>query len=288
MSEFEKIIGYEEIKKELVRFCDVLKYPEKYAKLGVTMPSGILLYGEPGVGKTLMTKCFIDESGCKAFTLRKEKPNGDFVNEIKGIFEKAKAEAPAIVVLDDMDKFANEDDEHPNAEEYVTVQACIDDCKGCGVFVLATANDTSNLPNSLMRAGRFDRVLRVDSPRGSESHKIISHFMQSINAVDNIDFEAISRILEGYTCAEIETIINEAGIYAGFENRQKVGEEDIIRALVRKCMGYPEGVKETSPDVIKKVAVHEAGHAVVADILCPGCVTLISVEGSSIGTGGGY
>lgn len=77
------------------------------------------------MGKTLMAKCFIEASGCKAFTLRKEKPNGEFVIQIKEIFEKAKAEGPAIVFLDDMDKFANEDSFHPDAEEYVTVQSCI-------------------------------------------------------------------------------------------------------------------------------------------------------------------
>ncbi len=123
MSEFDKIIGYEAIKMELRRFCDVLRNPGRYEKLGVKMPSGILLSGEPGLGKTLMAKCFITESGCRVFTLRKEKPNGDFVNEIQNTFEKARAEAPSIVFLDDMDKYANEDKQHKNAEEFVTIQA---------------------------------------------------------------------------------------------------------------------------------------------------------------------
>lgn len=139
MREFDKVIGYEDAKIEMKRFCDVLRNPEKYRKLGVTMPSGILVYGDPGVGKTLMAKCFIEESGCKVFVLRKEKPNGDFVHEIKDTFERAKEERLAIVFLDDMDKFANEDNQHCNAEEYITVQSCIDDCKGYGVFTLATA-----------------------------------------------------------------------------------------------------------------------------------------------------
>ena len=109
MSEFEKIIGYEDIKAELARFASVLKEPERYSKLGVTTPSGILLYGEPGLGKTLMAKCFIAETGCKVFTLRKEKPNGDFVNQIKETFEAAKKDSDGVTIifLDDMDKFAN-------------------------------------------------------------------------------------------------------------------------------------------------------------------------------------
>lgn len=103
MSEFDKVIGYEDAKMELMRFCDVLRNPEKYTKLGVTMPSGILLCGDMGLGKTLMARCFIAESGYKAFTLRKEKPNGDFINQIKETFEEAKKDSPAIVFLDDMD-----------------------------------------------------------------------------------------------------------------------------------------------------------------------------------------
>jgi cell division protease FtsH len=141
MSEFDKVIGYEDIKMELKRYCDVVKNPEKYRKLGVQTPSGILMHGNPGLGKSLMAKCFIAESGRKVFTLRKNQSDGDFVNTIRETFEKAKQAAPCIVFLDDMDKFANEDREHPDAEEYVAVQAGIDECKGSEVFLLATVND---------------------------------------------------------------------------------------------------------------------------------------------------
>lgn len=83
MSEFDKVIGYKDIKAELIRYADVLKNPEKHSKLGVALPSGLMICGEPGLGKSLMAKCLIAESGCKVFTLRKDKPNGDFVNLIK-------------------------------------------------------------------------------------------------------------------------------------------------------------------------------------------------------------
>ncbi len=127
MSAFDRIIGYEDIKTELKRFADYFKNPGKYEKLGVSFPSGILLHGDPGLGKSLMAKCFIEESGVKCFTLRKEKPDGDFVNQIKAVYESVKNEAVAIVFLDDMDKYANEDDLHLDAEEYVAIQSCIDD-----------------------------------------------------------------------------------------------------------------------------------------------------------------
>lgn len=109
MSEFDKIVGYNDVKKELVRICDVIKNSEKYQALGVASLGGLLLDGVPGVGKTLMANCFIDESGLKAFVCRKNKPDGEFVNVIKSTFDEASKNAPSIVFLDDMDKFANQE-----------------------------------------------------------------------------------------------------------------------------------------------------------------------------------
>ena len=279
MNELDKIIGYEDVKMELARFASVLKEPERYAELGVSMPSGILLYGAPGLGKTLMAECFIAESGCKVYTLRKEKPNGDFVNEIKEIFEKAKKETEgiAIVFLDDMDKFANEDNIHRNAEEYVTVQSCIDDCKGHDVFVFATVNDRFRLPESLLRAGRFDKVIEIEVPKVKEAEKIIRHFLKGKKIMGDIDTEEISRIMEGKSCAELKTVINEAGIYAGNEGKDRIDQADIVKACMRKMFDTPECINPEDDINTKSIAVHEAGHAVVAEMLDSGSVTLVSV-----------
>ena len=107
MSAFDHVIGYWGIKKELEQISDTLKNREIYEKLGVMSPRGLLLHGEPGVGKTLMASALMEESGRKVFVCRKDKPNGDFIREIKAIFDKAVQCAPSIVFLDDMDKFAN-------------------------------------------------------------------------------------------------------------------------------------------------------------------------------------
>lgn len=282
MGEFEKIIGYDDIKTELKRFANVLKEPERYAKLGVKLPSGILLNGDPGLGKTLIAKCFIEETGCKVFELRKEKPNGDFVNDIKETFDAAKKEEnkPVIVFLDDMDKFANEDNNHPDAEEYVTVQSCIDECKGHGVFVFSTVNDKYRLPDSLLRAGRFDKVIEVLPPYGKDAQRVIEHFIKQKRIVGEIDIEEIAKIMEGKSCAEMEMVINEAGIYAGYDHRDRIDQADIIRACVRMMYDSPENVNnidDLEAIGIKRVAVHEAGHALIAEVLDPGIVSLVSV-----------
>lgn len=277
-SRFDEIIGYDDIKAELIRFCDVLKNPEKYHKLGVTMPCGILLDGEPGIGKTLMARCFIEESGCKSYTIRKAKPNGDFVKEIQETFEKAKKDDTCIVFLDDMDKYANEDNIHVDAEEYVAVQSCIDECKGHGVFVIATINDRNCLPQSLLRVGRFDKVISVDVPEGEESIRIIEHYLKQKETLDDISAEEIARIMEGHTCAELESVVNEAGIYAAYSGRKKVSKEDLLRACMGILFDSLESNKTVKESYIRNVAIHEAGHAVIAEVLDPGSVSLVSVS----------
>jgi cell division protease FtsH len=186
MSKFDKVVGYEDIKAELIRICDVVKNPEKYDRLGVHMPRGVMLWGDPGVGKSLMAKCFIEESGCKSFTIRKDKPDGDLVNAICDTFAEAKAEGRAIVFLDDLDKFANEDEKHPDAEEYVAVQAGIDTCKDSDVFVLATANDKYCLPDSLLRSGRFDKVIEMECPKGEEAIKVVKYYLSQKKSLGDI------------------------------------------------------------------------------------------------------
>ena len=276
MSAFDKVIGYEAIKSELMRLCDVLKNPDKYKKLGVTASSGVLLCGPPGLGKSLMSKCFIEESGLEASVLRKNKPDGVFVDAIKQTFAEAKEHAPAIVFLDDMDKFANEDERHPDAQEYVTIQACIDECKGTGVFVIATVNDTDCLPYSLLRAGRFDKTISVEHPSFTDAKKIMAHYLSEKRLSDGIDVEELARLLENNSCAELETVINDAGMYAGFDNRDHIEYEDLKRACIRMLFKGPETDRPQRGDQEDVIAYHEAGHVVVGEITEPGSVNLVT------------
>lgn len=286
MSAFDKIIGYESIKAEVTMICDVVKNRNKYKSLGVTTPKGLLLYGDPGVGKTLFANCFIDECNVKFFVCRKNLPDGEFVKCIKETFDNAKDNTPSIVLLDDFDKFANEDKDHKNAEEYITIQSCIDEIKNYDVFVIATANDLSLIPKSLLRSGRFDNVIEMKKPIGKNAEQIIKHYLSLKNTVANIDYGQLSRLLNGRSCAELETIINQAGMYAGFSNKEKIEDEDIIRACLRVVYDAPETIKNESLDDNLMVAYHEAGHALVSEILEPNSVTMISIGGHDGAIGG--
>ena len=286
MKEFDKIIGYEAVKKELEMICDTMKNMDRYKALGVATPRGLLLHGEPGVGKTLLSQCIIEASGRKAFVCRKDEDGGMFVHKITQVFKKAIESAPSIVFLDDMDKFANDDRFHQNSGEYVTVQSMIDEAKGKEVFVLATCNDTRNLPSSLMRAGRFDKVIKINNPMGEDAEKIVEHYLKSKKQVGDIDAKEIARILNSRSCAELETVVNEAGIYAGYLGKEKIDMDDMINACVRVIFDAPESMNDINDKSLKSTAYHEAGHAVVGEILQPGSVSIISVRKHTGDTGG--
>ena len=275
MNPFDKIIGYEAIRRELERTADALKDAENYTRLGVSAPRGLLLYGEPGVGKTLMASCLMEASGRKTFVCRKDQPDGAFVNTIRKTFEQAAKEAPSIVFLDDMDKFANNDEDHLDSEEYVTVQSCIDKFRHTEVFVLATANYVGDLPESLIRPGRFDRVIEVNTPAGNDAVEIVRHYLKGKACVSDADARIIAGIMTRQSCAELETAINKAGLLAGFERSEII----TMRHLLLGCFDI---VHDVSPDSILterndrkaiRAAYHEAGHALVSELLSPGSVS---------------
>ena len=283
---FEKIIGYESVKQELLRVCDLLKHSEKYAALGVTMPNGLLLSGDPGLGKTTLAKCFIDASGLNAVVCRKTKGDLQFEDSIKCAFDDAVATAPSILFLDDMDKFANNDENHFDADEFVIVQSYIDEVRDKGVFVIATANNTDKLPRSLLRAGRFDIRIEVEPPKGEEARQIISYYLSQKQFVSDVDIELIGKLLDGYSCADLESVVNEAGIYAGFAGKDKIDTDDIIRACMRIIFRAPAAINPHSERALTMIACHEAGHAVVAEILEPGSVNIISAGNYESQAGG--
>lgn len=292
MNAFDKIIGYASIKNELRQISDTLKSRESYDKLGVSAPRGLLLYGEPGVGKSLMASAVIEDSGRRVFCCRKDSPDGLFVNKIKETFEEAMRNAPSIVFLDDMDKFANSDEGHPDTDEYVTVQSCIDEAKRKQVFVLATANNIRTLPRSLRRAGRFDRMIEVEAPRGQDAVNIIAHYLKSKHFTDEADPKMIARIMDVRSCAELETVINEAGLYAGCERMETITMEHFMKACLRLIFHVSPDVETglkssdisflSDPNsVMAQLVYHEAGHAVISEALCPESVTLTFVRNRS-------
>jgi cell division protease FtsH len=183
-----------------------------------------------------------------------------------------------------------------DAEEYVTVQSCIDEAKGKEVFVLATANNLCCLPRSLRRAGRFDRVIEIDPPHGQDAVNIITHYLSTKNVAEDVDVKTIARIMDERSCAELETLINEAGLYAGYERAESITMEHFMEACLRTVFNVPAPLDDYDDDfyallsdssnVLSQIIYHEAGHAVVSEILCPESVNLISAHNRGGASGG--
>ena len=288
MQAFDKVIGYDSIKDELIQLCDMIRNREVYESMGARMPRGLLLYGEPGLGKTLMAKSFIRASGLPAYVVRRNKGDDGFIGGITETFLEAREHAPSVVFLDDLDKFANEDANHRDAEEYVAVQSGIDEVRDSAVFVIATANEMRKLPGSLTRSGRFDRKIEVQTPSERDAEAIIAHYLSDKKLSDQVDMTDLVKMISYSSCAELDTILNEAAIRAAFARKESIEKEDLIGAVLRTQYMAPDKFTQTSEEDRRRVALHEAGHVVVSETLCPGSIGLVSLRVAGRSNRGGF
>ena len=286
MENFENIIGYNYIKKELNRIIDCINNREKYEKLGIKIPKNLILYGVPGVGKTLFANAFINSLNRKKYVIRKNMPDGKFVEYLKNQVTDAMNNEPAVVLLDDIDKFSNNDDEHTNSDEFIVIQSLIDDCKNKDVYFIATANRLREMPDSLLRAGRFDTRIKIKEPTLKDASEIIKHYLKDKKVDKDINYLEIAKLLDGGSCALLETIINEAGLYAGYNDDELIRKDDIVKACLRVIYDAPLSDDEIQPERLEVVAYHEAGHALVSEILEPGSVNLLTIDNYFSNKGG--
>lgn len=277
MEHFEKIIGYDEIKQELEIYLDMMKCLDKYAKLGVRLPRGIMFEGFPGLGKTLMAESFIKASGWRCYTCRKHNKEGVFLTELTDVFRTAAEHEPAIVFLDDMDKFSNEDKSKCDTDTYVTIQTEMDNVREKNILVVATVNDRFKLPQSLIRAGRIEKCLEFKIPDAETTKNIVKYYLSKKSTVEDMDVCEIAGLLGGGTCADLEEVLNDAASHAAFQNKEKITMDDIIKACLRKKHIEPEGIIDTENSYVKRVAYHEAAHALVAEKLGQGEVCLVAL-----------
>ena len=280
MSVFDLVCGYKDIKAELIRVHDVLRHKEKYEKMGVKRPRGVLLYGDSGLGKTRMAECFIGEWIFPVFEIHKEEPGCEVITEIREAFAKAKeAGEQAIVFLDNLD-----DDADDNV--YATSRACMDVYREDDVFVLATAKDKDNIPDYLLRPGRFDKVIEVEEPTFEDAKEILSFYLALKECAADVDVEEIAGIMRGNSCADLEMVVNEAGIYAGCDYRDTITQKDMIKACISLLFVSPEKADSGKERDLLEVAVHEAGHVVAAEALEAGCVAVTAVRSHTGGFAG--
>lgn len=275
---FSKVIGYESVKKELNQIVDMVRNPGPYAAIGAALPRGVLLYGKPGVGKTQLAQCLCDQLALPTYTLRKN--SAQIVDKITELFRRAKdSQKPSVIFLDDVDKLST--GKCTNSDEYIAVQSGIDEIADSDIFVVATANDLDSLPRSLLRAGRFDRLIEVCSPTPEDTVKLVNHYLSQRKADrTELSAEDIANAMSSCSCAELHAIFNEAAIYAAYNRNNYINKDDVKNAILRRHYEAPDAYSIRSKEEVRRSAVHEAGHLVIAELLCPGSVGFASVRSS--------
>lgn len=274
MSAFDKIIGYDHIKAELRQISDMIHHPEVYAALDAKLPQGLLLSGAPGLGKTLMATALMEDSGLPCFTVRRSQSEDEFLKQLAHTFDEAAEAAPSMLLLDDMDKFSSDEF---NTAAFTAVQSCIDKVQEKQVFVIATVNNVKELPDSLLRCGRFDRQIEVQRPNCTDGEQIIRRYLSGKAPVPDISLSDLTQLLSRSSCAQLESSLNEAAIYAAYERSNSITRAHLIRAVLKTIHHVPPEVYPVSEGERMKVAFHEAGHTAMMELAAPGAAAFATM-----------
>jgi len=272
---FDDVAGLSEAKEEVVEVVEFLKQPEKFTRLGGTLPKGVLLVGPPGTGKTLMAKAVAGEAGVPFFSIS----GSDFVemfvgvgaSRVRDLFKNAKEKAPCIIFIDEMDAIGRSrgrnsmvggNDERENTLNQLLVEMDGFD-SDAGVIIMAATNRPDVLDKALMRPGRFDRQIVIDKPDRRDREAIFKVHVRNLLLGDNVNLEVLASQTPGFAGAEIANICNEAALLAARKEKDVVEMEDFEQAIDRVIAGLEKKNKLISPEEREVIAFHESGHAIV-------------------------
>lgn len=280
----QRVAGYESTKDILRRILDVLKRPATYRNNGASIPRGLLMKSPPGLGKSLLASVFMEESGREAFIFRKDSEDNAFLDELKSTFSAARDAAPSILLLEDLNLYVESNS--PYAPEWACLQACIDNSKDTDIFVIATTNDTSYMPQSLLRPGRFDYVIELCHPKGKTAEDVVSYYLKGKNLAEDVQISDIVKAMPEVSCAALETVMNIAALNQVYQGHDRIEKSDITDALLQVVYELKRSDQELASVERQMIAGHEAAHAVVGEILHPGSIGIVTIRGRQDGIGG--
>lgn len=272
---FADVAGVDEAKDELKEIVDFLRDPQGYGRLGGRMPKGILLVGPPGTGKTLLAKAVAGEAGVPFFSIS----GSDFVEmfvgvgaaRVRDLFEQARAKAPAIIFIDELDALGRARGIGPMAghdEKEQTLNQLLVELDGfdssTGLVLLAATNRPEILDPALLRAGRFDRQVLVDRPDRQGRVQILNVHLKKAKVAPEASPEKIAALTPGFTGADLANLVNEATLLATRRGAEAVMMEDFNNAIERIVAGLEKRNRLLNPREREIVAYHEMGHALVA------------------------
>jgi cell division protease FtsH len=279
---FEDVAGVDEAKAELEEVVDFLRHPDKYRKLGGRIPHGVLLTGPPGTGKTLLARAVAGEADVPFLSIAAsefvEAIVGVGASRVRDLFAKAKAEAPAIVFIDELDAIGRSRTSAVagfsggNDEREQTLNQILTEMDGfdssTGVIVIAATNRPEILDAALLRPGRFDRRVAVQPPDRTGREAILKVHARGMPLGPDVDLGRIAASTPGMVGADLANLVNEAALLAARRNHDQVLEADFTDALERIVLGAERKIMMT-PEDRRRTAYHEAGHALVG-MLTPG------------------
>ncbi len=295
---FKDVAGCKEAKEELKEIVDFLKSPKKFLDIGARIPKGVILTGSPGTGKTLLARAVAGEAGVPFFHLSGSEFVEMFVgvgaSRVRDLFKMAKRAAPAIIFVDEIDAigrtrgggFGGGNDEREQTLNQILVE--MDGFEpNDKVIVMAATNRPDVLDPALIRPGRFDRKVMLDLPDRSDREAILNIHALKKPLAEDINLKLIAERTPGFSGADLYSLMNEGAILAARENRKKVFQFDLIRAIEKVMLG-PERKSHLLSKKEKEItAYHEAGHALVASVL-PHADPVHKVSIIARGNAGGY
>lgn len=295
---FKDVAGAKEAKEELKEIVDFLKSPKKFLDIGARIPKGVILTGAPGTGKTLLARAVAGEAGVPFFHLSGSEFVEMFVgvgaSRVRDLFKVAKKAAPAIIFVDEIDAIGRtRGGGHGggNDEREQTLNQILVEMDGFEptdkVIVMAATNRPDVLDPALIRPGRFDRKVILDLPDRNDREEILKIHSEKKPLAEDINLKLIAERTPGFSGADLYSVMNEGAILAARENRKKVFQFDLIRAIEKVMLG-PERKSHLLSKKEKEItAYHEAGHALVASVL-PYADPVHKVSIIARGSAGGY
>lgn len=271
--DFDKIGGYHNIKSELLFTCNVLTNPEKYKKYNIRTPRGLILEGPPGNGKTLLAKglcgtlnvSFIQASG----SIFQEKYVGVGASRVRELFDLANQNKPCIIFLDEIDSIGrkrNSASDGGSQERDTTLNELLVQMDGFKnnneIFIIMATNRIDLLDNALLRPGRIDKNIYIDNPDKDTRREILKINLVNKPLEQNIKLEYLVDLTNGFSCAEIENLVNEVMLYVLYQNRELININDIDVIYNKILTGYQDKKLLYSDKMIERIIIHEIGHAV--------------------------
>lgn len=281
---FPHIAGYEEVKNSLYQLVDMVKNPEIYQKRSAHLPSGWLLYGEPGNGKTRIVKDLIDYLKLPSYEISASAAIGQNISVQKlmvDCFEEAEKNDLSILFIDEIEKIAGYDkntfDIPENIENRKILLRELDRAHESGkMIVLATCNNMKLLGKAFIRSGRFDRKLNIKFARAKDREKIIRHYLKDVDVDPKMRISDVLKITTGFSCAGLESVINDAIILSVSQREKFLTFRDINQAVLEKKNDDIHNGCWTK-NMLKIIAYHIAGHAYIAYRVDPGCLISASL-----------